>query len=443
MATASLKTASALKCRRVLVIDDDPMVRSSLRETLRKWGHEVLMAKGPLDGFGVFCRDKPDVVLLDFYMPDGGAPAFLRELARTGLEAKLLIMSGSSQVGKALTERMAHAATFLPKPFHQTDFETAIARIFPESTESNDDHERASLPVTKGILADLNRRLRSGHAELPPLDPHLERNSRIFRNANITLEQVVQAVSRDPAVVAELVRVANLAAQRSGRSVSQVRDAVVQLGNREVANVLQEVVLRRTPLLERDRLAKVLRQMWVNTNLTAHLARQLGTALRHPRVQELHTAAMLHNIGELVIVRLYGEALEDAPMTDSDLTMISDQCTRNHERIGRRIFNRWMMPQEIRKLAGAHHLPASSRECTQCQRIVLLAWKLALAAGATYFPNQETDLDTYAEAERLHMEPEVIDGFLDDARKMMAKGYPLGSEEIDLDEVAAAAVGES
>jgi|GEM_PF-1387949 len=414
---------------RVLVIDDDPMVRSSLRETLRKWGHEVLMAKGPLDGFGVFCRDQPDVVLLDFYMPDGGAPAFLRELSRTGQEAKLLIMSGSTQVGKALTERMQHSATFLPKPFHQADFETAMARIFPEATQANDDDERASLPVTKGILADLNRRLRSGHADIPPLDPHLERQTRLFRNPDVTVDDVAAAVGRDPAVVCEVIRVANLSAQRSGRTVLALRDAVVHLGNKEIASVVQEVLLRRAPMLERPSMQKLLADMWCNINLSAHLARQLGTALRHPRVPELHTAALLHNIGELIIVRLYGEALGDAELTTADLNLIGDQCVRNHERIGRRIFNRWLMPHEIRNLAGAHHLPATSRECTQTQRIVVLAWKVALAAGATYFPSQETSLDVYAEAERLHLAPEVLENLLEDAKGLVERGYPVPHTE--------------
>ncbi|MFN0252748.1 MAG: response regulator [Kofleriaceae bacterium] len=103
--------------RRVLVIDDDALIRGLIQRALVSQGRDVVVADCAEQGLALLERDAVDVVILDMMMPGiGGAVGFqrIRELAPT---LKVIVVSGYSQhddVGRCLADG---AFAFLPKPF--------------------------------------------------------------------------------------------------------------------------------------------------------------------------------------------------------------------------------------------------------------------------------------------------------------------------------------
>jgi CheY-like chemotaxis protein len=68
---------------RILIVDDDPDLLRALEQRLRKCGAEVSRASNGVDGFRIAARERPDAIVADYVMPDGGGHYLLWRLRST------------------------------------------------------------------------------------------------------------------------------------------------------------------------------------------------------------------------------------------------------------------------------------------------------------------------------------------------------------------------
>ena len=119
---------------RVLVLEDDPAVRSLLVIALTTSGHEVMQAADGRAGLRVFGANRFDLVITDILMPDTDGLAFIRKIREQGSVVKIIAISGGC--GTLYTEDALHAATrlgadaVLPKPFQMCDLRDLISAMF-------------------------------------------------------------------------------------------------------------------------------------------------------------------------------------------------------------------------------------------------------------------------------------------------------------------------
>ena len=114
----------------ILVVDDEAIVRSSLKRALTKFGHQVLEAEdGPTALMAMQTANPPvQLVILDLVLPGGGA-GILELLKATQPTVKVLVSSGYSpdhEVVKGIENR---ADGFLQKPFEIADLRKAISKF--------------------------------------------------------------------------------------------------------------------------------------------------------------------------------------------------------------------------------------------------------------------------------------------------------------------------
>lgn len=84
---------------RVLVIDDDPVMRGTIRKILMREGHKVREACNSGEGLDLFRRDAVDVVLTDLAMPAQKGVAAIVELFNGTPGARVLGVSGGAVPG--------------------------------------------------------------------------------------------------------------------------------------------------------------------------------------------------------------------------------------------------------------------------------------------------------------------------------------------------------
>lgn len=105
---------------RILIIDDEPMVRVTLRKALQKAGHEVSEADNGQTGLQTFHEVTPDLVITDIVMPDKEGVETIIELRKNNPDAKIIAISGGGRTGSQdfLEAAKAFGAQHtLPKPF--------------------------------------------------------------------------------------------------------------------------------------------------------------------------------------------------------------------------------------------------------------------------------------------------------------------------------------
>lgn len=123
-------TAPTTSSMVILVVDDEAIVRSSLKRALTKFGHQVLEAEdGPTALMAMQTANPPvHLVILDLVLPGGGA-GILELLKATQPTVKVLVSSGYSpdhEVVKGIEDR---ADGFLQKPFEIADLRKAISKF--------------------------------------------------------------------------------------------------------------------------------------------------------------------------------------------------------------------------------------------------------------------------------------------------------------------------
>lgn len=100
---------------KVLVIDDEPLVRRSLVRALESRGHQCQEANDGLAGLEAWQKNEPDVVFLDVLMPGLSGPQVLEK--KGNFQAKVILMSAFSGEHNLETALELGASLFLPKPF--------------------------------------------------------------------------------------------------------------------------------------------------------------------------------------------------------------------------------------------------------------------------------------------------------------------------------------
>src|SRR5690349_8496304 len=101
----------------ILVVDDEMGIRALLSEILSDEGHSIELAENAAQARAVRERLRPDLVLLDIWMPDVDGITLLKEWGSSGqLTMPVVMMSGHGTIDTAVEATKFGAMAFLEKP---------------------------------------------------------------------------------------------------------------------------------------------------------------------------------------------------------------------------------------------------------------------------------------------------------------------------------------
>jgi len=115
---------------RILIVDDSPILRSTIRTVLERSGHEICGEAGNADeAFSLFAKEKPDLVLLDILLPGESGLDILKKLKAKDPAAKVLIITAVNQEAVNEEARQLGAKGILYKPFDPSELTAAITEV--------------------------------------------------------------------------------------------------------------------------------------------------------------------------------------------------------------------------------------------------------------------------------------------------------------------------
>jgi DNA-binding NtrC family response regulator len=101
----------------ILVVDDEMGIRELLNEILSDEGHTVYSAESAVQARTIREQMRPDLVLLDIWMPETDGITLLKEWSKTGqLTMPVVMMSGHATIDTAVEATRIGALNFLEKP---------------------------------------------------------------------------------------------------------------------------------------------------------------------------------------------------------------------------------------------------------------------------------------------------------------------------------------
>jgi len=113
----------------ILVVDDEHLLRSTLRHTLEAAGHVVREAANGVEAIDAIKRQPPMLVVMDILMPEKEGIETILDIRRQFGEIKIIAMSGGGRVGDTafltVAERLG-ADRIIAKPFSRDQLMSAV-----------------------------------------------------------------------------------------------------------------------------------------------------------------------------------------------------------------------------------------------------------------------------------------------------------------------------
>ena len=179
----------------ILVVEDEPAIQELISVTLTRHGHTVRRAATAADAYEAVAASLPDVILLDWMLPDAAGPSLARRLRaeiRTR-EVPIIMLTARAGDDDKVAGLESGADDYVTKPFSPRELEARIQAVLRRRTPQLSKEEVAIEglvlnPATRTVLGD-HQKLKMGPTEFELLHFFMTHTDRVYGRAQI-LDQV-------------------------------------------------------------------------------------------------------------------------------------------------------------------------------------------------------------------------------------------------------------
>ncbi len=121
---------------RILIIDDEPQIRSMLKLMLEREGYEVVEAPDGIEGIRVYRQNPTDLIITDLIMPNKDGIGMIIDLKKEFPEVKIIPMSGgglNKPDGYLKGAKKLGAACTLTKPIDRVEMLRVVTDILKDT----------------------------------------------------------------------------------------------------------------------------------------------------------------------------------------------------------------------------------------------------------------------------------------------------------------------
>ncbi len=116
--------------KKVLIVDDDPVIRILVSEIVQSFGHSVTVLESGSSCLSELSKNLPDVLILDLQMPDMSGLDVLKQLKSDMRTSALpVLMLSANSDSEKLAEEEVKADQYLQKPFNLGEFKRALEKL--------------------------------------------------------------------------------------------------------------------------------------------------------------------------------------------------------------------------------------------------------------------------------------------------------------------------
>ena len=125
------------RSKKIMVVDDEPGIRSLLLDVLSGEGYKVTLAKDGKDSLDQMRNHDFDLLITDVEMPRVDGIELVKKMKRAGRKEKVIVMTGDSLCRASLKEKIPFAVAHLLKPFHMNMFLKVVSSALSPNIRKN------------------------------------------------------------------------------------------------------------------------------------------------------------------------------------------------------------------------------------------------------------------------------------------------------------------
>ncbi|WP_454803196.1 response regulator transcription factor [Mucilaginibacter phyllosphaerae] len=148
----------------ILLIEDEPILASIIKESLESRGYEVAIAVNGIEGWGLFHSSKPALCIVDVMLPKKDGFTLVRDIRTVDKRIPLIFLTARTQAEDVLRGLELGADDYMKKPFSMEELILRIKALLRRS-ESQEDNLRATLIYQLGKLRFDSHRLEIASSE--------------------------------------------------------------------------------------------------------------------------------------------------------------------------------------------------------------------------------------------------------------------------------------
>jgi HD-like signal output (HDOD) protein/CheY-like chemotaxis protein len=334
--------------KRILFVDDEPMVLQGIERSLRamrgEW--EAEFAVSGLDALEMMSRSPFDVVVTDMRMP-GMDGAQLLELVRVKFPRTVrMILSGQSD-RESILRSIGPTHQYLSKPCDVKELKQKLQHAFGL---------RELLANTR--LKEIVCRLET----VPSLPAIYVAITKALEAPDAAISEIGALIAQDMGMSSKLLQLVNSAFFGLSSPVSSVKQAASLIG---IDNIRSMALSLNIFSRFEGSLGDDMAFLWSHSMATAGLAKAIAKSQKTSRseVDDAFTAGVLHDVGRLILVSACGAdymAILSKARQGADLFAAEQEafgCT--HAAVGAYLLGLWGLPDAIVAAAAWHHQPAA------------------------------------------------------------------------------------
>jgi len=179
----------------VLVVEDEPAIQELIAVNLARHGHEVRRATNADEALAAVSESLPDVILLDWMLPDAPGPSIARKLrseSRTR-EVPIIMLTARASDEDKVAGLESGADDYITKPFSPRELEARIQAVLrrrtPQLTRETVEIEGLSINPATRIVSGKGKLLKMGPTEFELLHFFMTHTDRVHTRTQI-LDQV-------------------------------------------------------------------------------------------------------------------------------------------------------------------------------------------------------------------------------------------------------------
>jgi two-component system, NtrC family, response regulator AtoC len=147
---------------KILIVDDEKLIRWSVRRQLEEWGYSPIEAESGTGGLAQVRAESPDLILLDVRLPDLSGIDVLREIKENNITTPIIMITGDPQLDDIKTAIKLGALDFVKKPLDFDELQITISNAIDHS----------GVRLERDFLRDEIRK-RSGYHEVVGKSPRI------------------------------------------------------------------------------------------------------------------------------------------------------------------------------------------------------------------------------------------------------------------------------
>jgi putative nucleotidyltransferase with HDIG domain len=217
---------------------------------------------------------------------------------------------------------------------------------------------------------------------LPTIPSTLKQISKIIEDPVISLKEIGDFISNDPALTTKILKIVNSAFYGFPGRISSASHATVLLGS----NVIKGLLVGASVF---ELMQNAMLGLWEHSLGCAITSRLMAKRKGLKDYDDIYAAGLLHDIGKIILLlefpKEYKEAMNEAKL--KNITIVEtegDHFIANHADIGSWLAEKWLFPRNLVEIIKYHHNPHLSKNAPIETAIVHLADILLRAKGVGF-----------------------------------------------------------